>query len=1199
MKRIYTAEQQQAIDTRGKNILVSAAAGSGKTAVLTERIVQQISGTNPIDIDRILVATFTEAAAAEMRERITGALMELSDSNPSDNLARQLTLIHNAQISTLHSFCLSVVRGNYASIDLDPAFRVADDAEIRLIREQVMEQVMEDAFEKQNAKFLDLVQFFAPTGKGDDLEEEIYRLCDAADSAPFPQQWLAGLGNGYAQGSADPALVYLEAHLRNAITSIVRLCGDLVTMAQSPMSPAAYAQTVLTDIANLNKLLSALSLADLMDGIKDFSWDRLKSVKTEKGSPEDLAKEAFKKERDRVKRVFDSTVRKYCADSLADALTAQASAGDLFGVLIELAVTYYKRLQEEKRKRGLIDFSDMEHLALRILVSTDENGNMTPTPVAQEYRDYFEEILVDEYQDTNNVQDTLIWAVSRGDNVFMVGDVKQSIYRFRNARPKLFMDKYEDYQLNPAHGEMIALRTNFRSRGTVIDSVNKVFEQIMNKSLGGIAYDVNARLYAGRDFGSTTAPQPELLLYTLPDEDSELNSHQMEALGIACKIKELVKAGARYGDIAVLLEAAKGWAQEFLDVFMSEGIPAYTETQTGYYESQEVSDVLALLRVIDNPLQDIPLLAVMKGIFGMFTDEELACITKEPTVSLYERVVSYDVPGALKDRCEEFVRRINEYRDLVTYLPISKLLARIFADYSYKPFVSALPGGNARLANVELLEAQAAGFEQTGLTGLFHFVHYVEEMRKAELDIGEAGTLGENDDVVRIMTIHKSKGLEFPIVFVAGLGKRFNLQETTGSMILDEDLGLAADMIKPYSKKKYRLLRSDTLRKSIVALKIKLDSLAEELRVLYVAMTRAEEQLYLTAVTKDAASIAQDPARLHTPTYLELITAKSMLDLLIPVFPNVIAVEPKTLVQTALQQTAVAVTGMQKIAQAHALADHATLQELERRFAFTYPRKDLAGLYHKTNVTELKRRAMEEEEREDGVEMYAAEPELTNSVSQLRSTPTVTLTDSVSQRIIASEIQLTNSVSQPHAKPVTGSALLHNPQSGTLYGTAMHRALELLDLDLDYPDEDSIASALDEWSEAGRMTSNERKLVNVSKILRFAHSPIACRMRSAAAAGDLYREQRFVYGIAANRLKPEFPETETVLIQGIIDAMFIEDSRIVIVDYKTDRIDTPRQLIDRYRVQLDYYGEAASSILDLPVAEKVIYSLCLGTEIEC
>lgn len=1267
----FTPEQQRVIELHNSNILVSAAAGSGKTAVLVERIIRMIcDGEHPADIDRLLIVTFTNAAAAEMRERIAAGITARLETDPgNEHIQKQSALLHNAQITTIDSFSLFLIRNHFNEIGLDPDFRVADEGEIKLLQQEVLAQLLEDAYAGQFVpeapeQFHACVEYFCPRGRESVLEQHILNLSRYAGSFPWPAEWLEERKNDYAAGDME-ALVhsdygqYLTERVNRTVEGCLEKLREVKRLCELPDGPYMYGELTEAEIEQLERLTSCKDLEEQAAKVPTVTFGRLPSKKDDSVDP--AKRELAKAIRNSVKDTLSDLSESYFKTPLELAVEQGKACREPLRILLDLVLEFDRRLLAAKQERHLIDFSDMEHYALQILLKrekVEETGSIgtdraktkyriVPSDVAMEYRQYFQEILIDEYQDSNLVQEYLLSAIS-GEaeghyNRFMVGDVKQSIYKFRLARPELFLEKYDIYQET---GDLcrIDLAKNFRSRIQVVDAVNDVFSRIMSREIGGIAYDDKAALYPGAVYPAQEDPAygSELLLIRKPEkgerEESGIgeqhaegagvlvdydNVRQLEALAIAARIKQLKgslqvmekSAGelrpVRYSDMVILLRTTSGWDEEFKKILEQQGIPVYITSKTGYFGALEVQELLQFLRVLDNPRQDIPLFGVMQSVFGGFTQEEIAQIRSggeghsRKRMTLYEALKEVAQSGRtveegeeisagesageeaeLSQKADTFLQRIGHYRDLTPFTSIRDLLQRILDDYDYLNYVTALPAGSKRRANVEMLLTKASAFEKTSYFGLFHFIRYMEQLEKYDVDYGEADTLDENADVVRIMSIHKSKGLEFPVVFVSGLSKRFNMQDANQSLIVDMDLGVAVDYVDSV-----RRIKNKTLRRTVLSAKMKEDNLAEELRVLYVALTRAREKLILTAVLDKADEkweLAQMTGQ-ERLTYLDFCEAGSYMDFLLPILPKTgIAVKTLRTEDLAAEELGEQLRMGDRREQLRLIACGETpltgdpeenerkLMHLRERFAYQYPHPGLQKLYTKTTVSELKIAAMAE--KDEAAFHTFEEKEVVPYIPGFRRE--------------------------------------QEKVSGAVRGNAFHRVMELLDFMYvfvesglfekcpgDYEtyrkrlDAERLKNRLEEFLQREtislRLTEEYAKAVSLPKILNFLEQELAYRMWRAQEQGLLYREQPFVLGIDAKRLDPDLPEGEKVLIQGIIDVFFIEDGEIVLLDYKTDVIDSLEALWNRYNVQIQYYEEALTKLMQMPVKERILYSFYL------
>lgn len=1182
----FTQEQQNVIDARNQNLLVSAAAGSGKTAVLVERIIQMITQQeHPIDIDRLLVVTFTNAAAAEMRERIQQAIdQRLAEEPDNHHLQKQSALLHKAQITTIDSFCLFVIRNHFNTLGLDPGFRVADEGELKLLQKDTLAEMLEQEYASQNPVFFQCVEYF--TGGSDDrlLETYIENLYEFSMSYPWPEEW-------FSKSIADYEITdvtelehtdwcgYLTEYVQMVFRELSGKLEKALRLTEEPAGPYMYGELLEKEVQMLQKVAAKEGFRQLYEAIETVSFGRLPSKKD--ASVEDGLRALAQQIRNEVKKQVESIRETYFSYSPEQIVAQMEHALPMVKELIRLVTLYGELLTDKKREANIIDFHDMEHLALKILIKKDGQTS-GPSEAAMEYQRCFEEILIDEYQDSNLVQEELLKSISGEQsgnyNRFMVGDVKQSIYKFRLARPELFMEKYHTYSKEEAACQRMDLYRNFRSRKEVLTSVNELFEHLMGMQLGGIAYDEDARLYAGASYPENVGNETEYLLIP-KDEDGKESVRVQEASAIAAKIRMLCREfqvtdketgklrPARYGDIVILLRTTSDWAQEFKDTLQKEGIPAYVSLQTGYFQTTEIRELMQFLHIIDNPMQDIPLFGTLKSYFGGFSEEEIAQVRScsgqnRKDVTLYQQLKEYQ--GELEERIRDFLFRLREYRVRAVYTPIHKLLQEMIYDTGYLEYVTAKPGGEQRKANVEMLLTKASSFEQTSFYGVFHFLRYIDQLEKYDVDYGEADILDEKDDVVRIMSIHKSKGLEFPICFVAGLAKRFNMQDTTGKLVVDMTLGIGVDDID----KELRIQRSMT-KKNAVSLKNRLDTLAEEMRILYVAMTRAKEKLILTGVISDKEKMQEaieQYARLHhgehEPCFSELVKAGSFLDFVMPVLYQASFVSKEERIKQEIKECYEANAGKQRLL-SYLRGEEPQTEErcsLLKRMNRDYPYRELAGLVMKTSVSELKKAQMEM----DFAQELFPEKEVNPYVPQF----------------IQREQQI----------------------SGADRGSAYHKVMELIDFTGEYTTEhgaQNLQTQMEQMVQAGKLPLPWKESISISKLQTFFQSDLAKRMGQAQLRGQLKREQPFVLGIAANRIKEEYPEGEVVLLQGIMDAFFEEQGEVVLMDYKTDVVKDESELVKRYHVQLDYYTEALERLLHKRVKERIIYSFALGREILC
>lgn len=1255
----WTEEQQQVIRLRNRNILVSAAAGSGKTAVLVERILTRLTkDIPPLDVDRMLVVTFTEAAAAEMKERIRDAIEAQLLENPENvHLQRQATLIDHAQVTTIHSFCLSVIREHFSDIDLDPGFRIAEEGELKLLKRDVAEALLDERYEENTEEFLRLADTFAPGRNDEKLTRLLLEAYEFAGSYPDPEEWLSHCAGVYEEAGHGSFLSCIQRETRNCTADMKRLLSFAAAVCREADGPDLYEDVILSDLGEIQRIEEAEGYEAAGDAIRQIRWMRLPGKKMPDASEEKKA--VVKAVRDTVKGMAADLQGQYYYCTWKEAEEDMRSMYPVIKEFVRLVLDFTEKFSAEKRGKNLIDFRDMEHFALQIL-AVKKDGQFVPTEAAAEYQEQFEEIMIDEYQDSNLIQETLLTSVSRTAggirNIFMVGDVKQSIYRFRLARPELFMEKFDTYDLSESLTQRIDLSRNFRSRREVLESTNFIFRQIMQKKLGGISYDSRAALYTGADYLTMPGNETEVLLLDLDqagkkkdktdgtgeaDGGQEADSRQeqdtdreREARMIAGKIRELVgshpvldkKSGeyrpARYCDIVILLRSLKGWAEPFAAVLKEEGIPAFAGSKEGYFETWEVSTILDYLKVLDNLRQDIPLASVLRSPFAGLSAQELAAVKlKYPEQPFYIAVRRYgeEYPETeVGEKIKSFFVNIKRYREMMTHTAVHELLFRIMKETGYADYVAAMPGGRQRRANLDMLVEKAVAFESTSYKGLYHFVRYIHQLQKYDVDYGEAALVGEQADVVRLMSIHKSKGLEFPIVFVSGTGKQFNTQDTKSMVVLHPELGMGVDAVDLMLRTKMPVLL-----KKVIQRELTLENLGEELRILYVAMTRAKEKLILTGTVKNLAGKLAALAAIRGQEdpelgFAELTGARSYLDWILPAlvrhksfapvlescdltvpFTNPMFRQEVPIIARVLTDESVSEQSetqrqadrlekewLRLSARLPGTSSEQMRDKLKQQFSFRYPYETLIRQKRKYTVTELKRMQYKELDEEYG----------------------------------AGEILY------PDAEERTGKSIEADGQTeagknegltGADRGTAYHRAAELLPFGSGWW-ADSVQKSgglkevvgkpaatgrlLDGFVHDGRMTQEMRDCVKAEDLAVFLCTGTAGRMQAAAERNRLHKEQPFVLGMPMGEVDslslPEEQGREMVLVQGIIDVWFEEEDGLVVLDYKTDRVRDSAQLTEKYKSQLDYYAKALEQITGKRVKEKWMYSFFLQKEIE-
>lgn len=1236
MERKWTPAQKSAIDTRDCNVLVSAAAGSGKTAVLVERIISMI--TDPaknIDIDRLVVVTFTKAAAAQMKDKIRKALDSMLDENPGDvNLLRQITLLNNAQITTIDSFCLWIIRNHFPEVNLDPGFRIMDEGEKKLIENDVLEDVLEEFYAEADEEFFNLVDAFG-MGRDDSglvsIIDKIYRF---SRSNPWIDEWFDECMLVYDDETYDnPAIKELYDSIKNALLDYRDKYNGLVEICSEPAGPAAYTGALQSDLLGINEMINSQDFGELGRKIRTFSFEAL-SRKKDAGADPDI-KEYVKGQRklfkDYIGRLNDKIFLKEDDGIFED----MQGAGIQIRTLLKVAKVYAKRVSEVKREKGIIDFNDMEHLALSILVKK-EDGKLVYTETADKLANRFEEILIDEYQDSNQLQEVILNAVSKtrlsgeNNNIYMVGDVKQSIYKFRLACPELFIEKYDTYG-ETGDNVRIELQKNFRSRENVLECANDVFSHIMNKNFSGIGYDETVRLNAGfpypeysdSNYGDEANKSTDVILISSENEE-EATTRELEADRLAKLIEGIVSSGvnvydadeniyrpAEYRDIVILTRSVTGWADTFADALMDRGIPAYTDSSTGYFSVREIQVILSMLTIVDNPVQEISLAAAMMSYFGGFTAAELGMVRKlgrehadkNTHNNLYEHLKAVAVLGGadniqetdvkqLSGKCALFLAKLTEYRDKSSVEPLYDLCWEMIYDSGYYDYVGTMPAGAQRQANLNVLLERAAGYGKSSYSGLFNFLRYIERLKKFDEDFAEGAASLDNENLVRIMSIHKSKGLEFPIVILAGAHKSINFMDATAPVLVDQNLGIAVDYVDLE-----RRTKTPTIIKGAMARRIVRESIAEEERLLYVAMTRAREKLIITGVVKDADKTldkyrakSEELATDGTLSYADSENIKNYLDMIMPVClmdSDKLKGSFKVMVDAVEDSEADAdetgnsfetgnVTDIDAVKAGEALdgnneAGYPSLDELPE-----YVPADNASGRMKLTVSQLKAMQAEDNSEEnaymddsvkEAFEKEAYDEQAADNGNRDGQTDSETIAEPsnsiIPKFISGEEVQL----------------------AANERGSAYHRVMECLDYSVSV-NLDGVKADINRMLETGKMNELQVKSVNPWDINTFVQSDTGRRVANAVNCGSVRREQPFVF------------EYEGQLIQGIIDLYFEEDGEFVLVDYKTDRVMKgeagEKELVRRYAIQLDYYAKALTQLTGKNVKEKIIYSFALG-----
>ncbi len=1237
----WTKEQKKVIDLRNSSILVSAAAGSGKTAVLVERILSKLKDpVHPVDIDHMLIMTFTRAAAGEMKERLTRALEQAIYEDPGNaHLERQMTLIHTAQITTIDGFCSYVLRNYFHTIHLDPGYRIGDEAELRLLSEDVLSEVINEAYGEEGTAFSKCVEFFC-TGKNDDnLGGLVLKLYNTAMSDPNPEKWLEKCLEGYIPVEENGRTAYswfadlwklVHAKLQSAETML----QEAKTLCRMEGGPYLYEEALDSDLLQIERLLGLAFLHDYEGVQKALETLGFQALSRKKMEAEERLKKRVKELRDEAKDLLRTTVSELFSLSLPELTEMMECCREALEVLVDLTRRFMEAFARKKREKNLLDFGDVEHFALEILGREQPDGTFVPSPAARELSEKYEEVMVDEYQDSNLVQEIITqwvsgWAAGR-KNIFMVGDVKQSIYRFRQAKPELFMEKYHRFDKEQGAEIRIDLYNNFRSRASVLHSVNYLFRQMMGEDLGGVLYDEAASLHPGASYpenGNPEFPKTEVLFVETEEEeyeDSELSreKQELEALAIAQRIQDMVgretvydkNLGSRpleYGDIVILLRSFSGMGETFVDVLSSRNIPVYAASRTGYFSTTEVRTILNYLRTADNPRQDIPLAGVLTSPIGGCTSEELASLrVLYPEGMLWDSVMALlqnqesegdvvpHLKETLKEKLAEFEKTLSEIRNRAAYVPVHQLILDVLDVTGYGRIAGAFPDGAQRIANLQMLVEKAMEYEKTSYRGLFNFVRYIEHLHKYEVDYGEVNLSGAGKGAVQIMTIHKSKGLEFPVVFAAGMGKQFNMQDTRAGMLVHPSLGVGVDAVLPELR-----LKISSPQKKLIQNRILNENLGEELRVLYVALTRAKEKLILTGTIKDLekkllkyASLGNRETELLPLEFRE--KALCFWDYLLPALMGHRAMDPlldkaqiprkgnpllhedvsefllrdlhakdfvleelKLQTEEELQKEVLLSWDPEKI------VDAKIREELHRRFDYVYPDSWLKDLPVKVSVSELKKRSHHEE------------AELEESV-------------------VYEELGREESLEIEPIVPIFMREQKEEIFTGSARGTAYHKVMQCLDYGKT-SSEEKILEQLERMTRLELLSQEQRDAVDVGDILRFAMSPLGERMKRSAEKKQLFREQPFMIMRKSQELDPSWHPGVDVLVQGIIDAYFWEDREIVLVDYKTDRIRPweKQRLLELYQGQLEDYACALERMTGCQVKETYLYSFALAEPI--
>ncbi|HBF6355421.1 TPA: helicase-exonuclease AddAB subunit AddA [Clostridioides difficile] len=1260
----WTKEQLEVIESRECNLLVAAAAGSGKTAVLVERIIQMItSRENPIDIDKLLVVTFTNAAASEMRERIGDAIGKALDENPENkHLQNQLVLLNKSSITTIHSFCLDVIKSNFHRVSLDPNFRIGDQTECAILKQEAIEEVFEDLYEERDEGFLNLVESYAERGGDKEVQDIILGIYSFAMASPEPKKWLIDSAERF---NIDENFDFSQSIWARAILDTVKieingLCLNMeraLKEVESIEELETFAEKLSVEykkIADISqacnkswdeayKKMASMSFENYVKGVKRISKDAPSYIKE--------SKEKAKTIRDKTKKSLESIVS---ATFNKDNDSIREEIKYLYNIvkpISNVVLRFEEEYSNKKREKGIIDFNDIEHFALNILTDVDEKGNIIPSDIAVGYRNKFYEIFIDEYQDSNLVQEVLLKAVANTEtpNRFMVGDVKQSIYRFRQAKPELFLQKYNNYndKKGSSHRK-IMLYKNFRSREEVVDAVNYIFENIMNENIGEIEYTEKERLNLGANFNVDTdeksiiggATEIHLIQKDnkldddiINDKDDRINNKeneieeeekldniQLEARMVGNIIKDLMKVNedgkiqkvydkgidgyrpVEFRDIVILLRATSAWAPVFADELMNMDIPTYADVGVGYFDTIEIKTILSLLQIIDNPMQDIPLISVLKSpIFG-FTPEDLIDIRVQSKDKIFYEVLKstaeYDgftdsqnenesefIPSEeCINKSKDFLIKLKEFKEKSMYMSTDEFIWYLYTRTGYYAYVGALPGGSQRQANLKVLFERAKQFEETSLKGIFNFVNFIEKLKKSSSDMGSAKTLGENANVVRIMSIHKSKGLEFPVVICSAMGKNFNTQDFKKSILYHHNLGYGPQFVD-YERR----ISFPSIAKEALKSKINIENLSEEMRVLYVAFTRAKEKLIITGSTRNIQDSikrwSNGVESLDTISQYEILKGKNFLDWIMP------CVLKHRDLSNLLEEVG-----------------------LDAVFSVEHNSKWYGKLWNKNDILVEKKSDEEKESIEEILEKIDADSPDSNYYNEIeeklnyiypyefstRKPATISVTE-IKKIQNNYEEELINTIFEQKVilkKPL----FIQNEEerekiSGTERGTIVHLVMEVLDLK-NVSSVNDIKSQIRGFVSKGIITEKQASIVNPYKIYKFFASNIGKRMlnaeiinREKSIYAQVNMKDIYIYEKLINNDDKKLYDNESVMLRGIVDAYFEEDNQIVLVDYKTDFVNEENinQIIEKYKKQLDLYADIIETLTGKSVKEKCIY----------
>lgn len=1124
-----------------------------------------------------------------MREKILEAIYKKIEENPEDeNLQKQVILLNKASISTIHSFCLDVIKNNFYEIDVSANTRIADDSEILLLQQEVIDDLFEEKYEEEDSNFIKLIKTYTKYNQDEVLKDLILRVYSYIQASPFPEEWLEeqieklNIEDGTNFSDTVWGKIITENANQILEDSILKLQNIRTKMTRFPELDKFTAK-IEDDIDKYTYIQNNLSdwdtAVEAINTLKNATWIKDQKITNDL---KDEAKDVRESTKDEFKKV-----KKLMNCSSEEAVQDIKYMYPILKMLKDLILEFSQKFYQRKREKNIMDFSDMEHLALKILVKKDENGNIVKSEIAKKYENKFEEIAIDEYQDSNLVQEYILTSVSRGNNIFMVGDVKQSIYKFRQARPKLFLDKYDNYKLDPVNGEdrKIQLFKNFRSRSNILDFTNLVFEDIMSRELGNIEYNQDEYLNLGANFEEIQNQdyKTELEILDLSEEnddiwktdEEETEEEQekvedvvLEARFVARKIKELIdskyqiidkKTGRRdiqYKDIAILLRTSSGVANVYEKEISELEIPVYSDSSSQYLQSVEIETIMSLLRIINNPMQDIPLVTVMRSPIGNFTDNELIEIRMvDRNSSFYEALLKSDL-----EKAHRFLSLLKELREDEEYMTLDEWIWNIYTKTGYMNYVNLMPNGALRVSNLRMLFERAKQYEEASFKGLYNFINFIDKIKFNQEDLKAAKIIGENENVVRIMTIHKSKGLEFPVVILAGVGKQFNFRDLNGKILLDQDLGMGPQYIDSD-----RYIEFKTLAKKALAIKAKNEAISEEMRILYVALTRAKEKLIIVGRQKDVNKKMSEKQKL-----LEIYST----------------IDDNKINPYLLQKYKTYLDWLELIYLKEGVANTKNL------FTVNINKREKTSVKIENEVEDISKKIIEESNKNNDEQEKEKIKEILNwqyKHQSIEGIPTKTSVSKLKEKR-EQEVQITQ---EPKFINEGAKTKLTGAQKGTLIHLCLQKMKETEEYNLE-----KITELIEELKDKEIITEIEVQNIDKEKLLEYTNSQLWTELKQAK---EIHKEHPFYINIKASRIYNQInkEDDEDILVQGVIDLFFIDkDDKLILVDYKTDYVQNENELVEEYKGQLDLYKEALEQSLNKKVDKMCIYSVYLNKLIE-